>query len=91
MATPTNIQDDAEIRWDVIRRIRLEPYDTSFVDVDVSSGEVVLRGRVHAHNERRRIQTIAEKAFGVVRVINEIEVVPLRRTGKDEDERAPNL
>lgn len=91
MRTPTNIQDDAEVRWDVIRRIRLEPYDTSNVDVDVCAGEVVLRGRVRAHNERRRIETIAERAFGVVRVINEIGVVPERRPGRDEDERAPNL
>jgi len=73
---PRNYQrSDERIREEVNERLTDDPrIDASDIDVEVRSGEVILRGRVEERRDKRTAEEIIENLPGVKDVKNEIRV-----------------
>jgi osmotically-inducible protein OsmY len=73
---PKNYQrNDERIREDIVERlVRNYDIDASEVEIEVSGGEVTLRGTVESRYFKRLIEDIAEDVFGVKDVHNHLRI-----------------
>jgi hypothetical protein len=66
---------DDRVREDVCERLTHDPWiDASDVEVTVRAGEVTLSGSVRDRADKRHAEDIAERAFGVREVHNNLRV-----------------
>lgn len=68
-------RSDEAIREDVCERLAKEEWlDLSEVEIDVSGGEVILRGSVASRRQKHAIEDVAAEVAGVIDVTNELRV-----------------
>jgi osmotically-inducible protein OsmY len=80
-------RSDDRIREEISDRLMEHPdIDASQVDVEVSDGEVVLRGTVEERHVKRELEDLAERVLGVRDVNNQVRVRSREESGSENEE-----
>jgi hypothetical protein len=87
------VRSDARVREDVCERLWATGDDWSELEIEVTGGDVVLRGRVSSLALKHLAERIAAHARGVLDVDNRLRVGPVERVspaGVESDDAPPS-